>query len=338
MNKKIEKKNIIRFRVPIDLSECSNRERKSIIYFSILKSVTKSDRIKKYTYQSLRERLNNFVGLNTVKRIINECLENEFIEKNEKNELIIKSWKKIVQELKNKSKNRKNIKFINIDIKKEDLKENNLFNTIKERIYKFLINKEIKHQKRIINKKLKNFVIKNDYLLSNNVDKDDFIRFFRGDGVRQPNMERQPGDKHADFYSTRIALKNICEEHSKVSDCSVKYVKDLKLDKSRLKTFKDILWLKSKDDILLNDYIYYNYKYTPKMDIYLVWLTAKSINKRLQISERQSNEILNKFGFKTQSFLLTPQEAEIGISNKQLRENNWYMFKGKGCLMKARLF
>jgi len=280
----------------------------SLYIFILLKSLTKSDRLK---FNSIKEvyQLFNYSNRSGTKYF--DTLKKLGLIEIKNNAIVLKSWQtsilnihqillkqlqnanikdkdKIIQKYKIKSEkiNRQKIKFIYFNVSKLDKKE------VKEKLFLQIVKRNIQQQKRQIEIKTKKIIsfanyenIKIEKLLKKSVinSKGDILTFFE------------------DFNKR------------KESKSFVKYLK-------RNYSFN----AEKQKQNLSNITIYELEQISRAKDYFCVVLTCRNFSSKTGYSKTLTNYLLNQFGFETQKFSIK-HETEVSLK-KIYQEQNFYQF------------
>ena len=294
----------INIRVPqylVHLKEISKTEKTFLIYFAILKSYTKSDRISTADIEKL--------GLSNTynRKIIKKLVELDLIKINY-NKIIFKSWKKIIEDFRQKyEKNRQKfeikrqkIKFYNIKIDfDKEKKKNRIAQELLKEWYKFQIKRYISVQQYTIKKK----AIQNLQLEKYALEKQEKLYKCLRNPVRT---------------SREAALREYANKIEKFKN-NKQYRKAQKIEvtQEELNTHLRQLQIASLHWDIFN---------VGNTDKYYICLNSRGVGKRLNLSHAQANNLLNEFNYDLKYYRLDDRESEAAKSKRYFKIDNWYMF------------
>jgi len=294
----------INIRVPqylIHLKEISKVEKTFLIYFAILKSFTKSDRIKTADIDKLG------VSQTYKKKILKKLVELDLITL-EKDKIILRSWKKIIENYRQKyEKNRQNyeikrqkIKFysIKLDIDREK-KQNRIAQEILKEWYRLQIQRYIEIQKYTIKKKAKFNLQLEKYALEKQEKLNKCLRL----PVRN---------------SREAALRQYADRLNKFKN-NKQYRKAQKIEVTQEELQRHLRQLQVAS-------LYWDIFNTGNKDKYYICLNSRGVAKRLNLTHSQANNLLKAFNFDLKYYRIDEKESDAAQSKKYFRIDNWYMF------------
>jgi len=286
----------------------------SLYIFVLLKSLTKSDRIK---FQSIKQiyQLFNY-SERTGTRYFKTLSKLNLIEIKNKC-IVLKSWqnaifnihKFLIEQLQNvkdkdkiiakyKIKNekikRQKIKFICFNVSKLDKKE------VKEKLFLQIVRKNIQQQKKQIEIKTKKIVSFANY------------ENIKIEKILKKSVSEKKG-----------AVLTFFENFNKKKE-SKSFVKYLKRNYS-----KNVEQLKQKQQQLSNATIYDCEQISRAKDYFCIVITCRNFSIKTGYSRTLVNSLLNQFGFETQKFSIK-HETEVKLK-KMYRDLNFYQF-GHSCM------
>ncbi len=294
--------------------ELKKTDKTLLIYFSILKSFTKSDRLKFENYKHIAEQLKIRKG--KAHKIVKALQKNCFIDIKIKEftfHIVLKSWKKIIELVTKKEINRQKIKFLRL---KAEKKRQITADLLKE-WYKIQIEKYKKAQQFCIDVKISDVIVKDKYLQEkeNKINK---ILRSKGDSKHKGAALSRYFAKLQTYNNSR-PTRNLIKRHKR------------NITEQEFKTYKSrLLYASIVQSIAEIE--------KPK-DLYYICLTSRNCGNALNLSHSQANNLLHYFNYDMTAIRLNDNDFEAvrtkkaaahwGIHSNEWQFGNYYYYAGR---------
>lgn len=273
----------------------SKKDKTLLGWFCILKSQTKSDRLKFENYSHIAKQFN--ISKGQVSKIL-KSLSNKGLIKIEIKPFIIHivlvSWKKAIQIFLNKELKRQNIKFIELKIERTNKQ---VVSNFLKQFYQLQIKQYKKAQEFHIKRKIINYAVADKYFL----DKENKLKKILS---------------IADSNKRGAAL---CKYSKKINEISYKYLRKkyrYTLSEKELKNYSNKLFNSTITSFVYDTEL--------KQDNFCVILTSRNTGKLLNLSNTRANQLLNEFDFVTYIFDLEKSFTDSIQFKKYWKLSNWY--------------
>lgn len=292
----------------------SKKDKTLLIYFAILKTFTKSDRLKFEKYNDIAEQLG--VSVAQAHKILHWLQKKGFIEikiKLNLYHLVLKSWQKIINIVINKEITRQKIKFLRLKAQK---KRQITAELLKE-WYKIQIDKYKKAQKFCIDTKISDVIVKDKYLQ----DKEQKINKI---------LRSKSDSKHKGAALSRYFAQLNNEYNNRPARNVIKRYKKT-ITEQEFKTYQSRLFYASIVQSIAEIE-------RPK-DLFYICLTSRNCANVLNLSHTQANNLLNHFNYDMTAIRLNDTDkdavrtkkaaAHWGIQSNAYQFGNYYYFAGR---------